>query len=208
MRKITSSPWGLVQSQDDLGEGISFVSTASHGGYYVPAEKVAEMPYELRYRPTFTGGSWYEEDNDWPIVMLSFPHLFTDGDIFFAIRSVHSSEQMYDNSFPKEKNHWRIVRQWLEGKAEHIQKRADKWKEENSENWIPGCCSSMSEKEMRNLLSRDTPEPVSDEDKLPKGCWCVFAHRVGDDAEKKFITKKYPDGVFSEFDDSLILKEI
>ena len=85
MRKITSSPWGKPESvtwlTDEMtGEpvAIAFVSTASHGGYYVGPELLQRIP--SRWRAVSFGGrgkaGWFEEDCDWSMVALTFPTVF------------------------------------------------------------------------------------------------------------------------------------
>jgi hypothetical protein len=75
------TPWGPAQDVIPVanGEGIAFVSTASHGGYYVPAAMLAKMPLAARLA-SFNGQGlvgWFEEDCDWCLVVLSFPDLFS-----------------------------------------------------------------------------------------------------------------------------------
>ena len=72
------TPWGNSQSVDAVGCGIVFASTASHGGYFVPAELNARVPLAWR-RASFDQramSGWYEEDCDWAMVALTFPELF------------------------------------------------------------------------------------------------------------------------------------
>lgn len=75
MAKLTSSPWGAVQQQHELAEGIIGVSTASHGGIKVSDELLAKMPAEFRTTP-YSGGGWFEEDCDWALVAVCFPYAF------------------------------------------------------------------------------------------------------------------------------------
>ena len=78
MTNITRSPWGAPQSIDQIGEGICFVSTAGHGGYFVPPELNRRVPAAWR-AISFNGQGnrgWYEEDCDAAMVVLAFPHLF------------------------------------------------------------------------------------------------------------------------------------
>lgn len=72
------TPWGAPQSTHVIDEGIVRYSTASHGGYWLSASRIAEMPDGLR--PTAhldgDGGAWFEEDLESAIVTLAFPHHF------------------------------------------------------------------------------------------------------------------------------------
>jgi hypothetical protein len=91
------SPWGTVQDVENLGDGLQFVSTASHGGVWVPSERVRDMPRELKLIATYVersvgfvagvGGRWYEEDCDYSLVVLSFPELFQESMIAGAYRA-------------------------------------------------------------------------------------------------------------------------
>ena len=72
------TPWGPAQSADHIGEGIVHVTTAGHGGYYVPNAKMCAIPrHAQRYAAQWSGSrNWYEEDCAWAAVALAFPHLF------------------------------------------------------------------------------------------------------------------------------------
>jgi hypothetical protein len=78
MTDIKNTPWGAPQSIDDIGEGVCFVATASHGGYFVPPAINEKIPAAWR-AISFNGqgaAGWYEEDCDWCMVALTFPSLF------------------------------------------------------------------------------------------------------------------------------------
>jgi len=68
----SSSPWGTSQHAVRYGEGVIFHSTAAHGGFRLaPAQNQEVLPL-LR-----DNGGWYEEDEAWAIVALTFPALVT-----------------------------------------------------------------------------------------------------------------------------------
>lgn len=67
-----STPWGAPQSALQYAEGVVFLSTASHGGFSLAPERNAQVQTVLR-----NGGGWYEEDQAWAIVAITFPTLFT-----------------------------------------------------------------------------------------------------------------------------------
>jgi len=73
------TPWGESQSVEDIGLGIWFVTTAGHGGYYVPTALVQRIPKEHRaYAKRWSGDErWYEEDCAWAAVALAFPQFFS-----------------------------------------------------------------------------------------------------------------------------------
>ena len=68
------TPWGTAQSIRHYGEGITEYTTASHGGMHVSEELVQMMPE--RFRTTWAGAGWYEEDCDTCMVIVSFPDRF------------------------------------------------------------------------------------------------------------------------------------
>lgn len=67
---IRHTPWGMSQTVTPVTEGIEFHTTPSHGGYFVSAERQAEMPDWMPKKV------WYEEDCDWAFVALAFPSVF------------------------------------------------------------------------------------------------------------------------------------
>lgn len=76
-----STPWGLSQWRTDYGPGVSFYTTASHGGFHLDAERLRELTAKLGTVKTFCGQpAWFEEDCDWAYVALAFPELFTAED--------------------------------------------------------------------------------------------------------------------------------
>lgn len=72
-----TTPWGEPQDIKVHAPGIVEYSTACHGGFWLSPERRAEMPEPYRSTETLEGDSWYEEDCEWSIVVLSFPDLFT-----------------------------------------------------------------------------------------------------------------------------------
>lgn len=60
---IKHSPWGTVQHQQQIANGIDFVSTAGHGGFKLNRQMNAKIPKIFR-RPN----GWYEEDCEQLIV--------------------------------------------------------------------------------------------------------------------------------------------
>jgi hypothetical protein len=74
----TWTPWGIAQSRTDVGDGILCVSTASHGGYFVPDRLLGRIPAEGQAFAARWSGSpnWFEEDCAWAYVALAFPEFF------------------------------------------------------------------------------------------------------------------------------------
>lgn len=92
LKRGDPSPWGVVEFSDSKADGLAFVSTSSHGGFVVSAERSRLMPEALRKVRTFvergaldrtvgrlpwaSGTRFYEEDCDYSLVVLAFPELF------------------------------------------------------------------------------------------------------------------------------------
>lgn len=75
MRPPKNTPWGASDYEKEVGEGVWEVGTPSHGGYWISAERLAEMPATLRLGRR----QWFEEDCEWSRVALAFPLLFPGG---------------------------------------------------------------------------------------------------------------------------------
>ncbi len=85
------TPWGVSIDREECGDGITFHSTASHGGYFVRADLNAKVPAYLRAASFNQQGErgWYEEDCDWAIVALVFPDRFPPEAIAAATKALH-----------------------------------------------------------------------------------------------------------------------
>jgi|GEM_PF-3080935 len=62
------TPWGTADSVHRYPDGVTFVSTPSHGGFKVPPKLNRRIPPPLRNED-----GWYEEDCEWAIVALFHP---------------------------------------------------------------------------------------------------------------------------------------
>lgn len=64
------SPWGRIGGVEEVAEGMTFVSTASHGGVKISAARRLEIPKAFH-----AAGCWYEEDCDAavPLYFCDFP---------------------------------------------------------------------------------------------------------------------------------------
>lgn len=71
-RSTASTPWGASQGATLYAEDVVFHSTAGHGGIHLSAARNRMVHPMLRAE-----GGWYEEDEAWAIVAITFPHLFT-----------------------------------------------------------------------------------------------------------------------------------
>ena len=71
----TDTPWGEPQQIDDLGQGLYFISTASHGGLYIGIPIRKRLPRRVG-QLLINGTQWAEEDCETHIVMtILAPHL-------------------------------------------------------------------------------------------------------------------------------------
>ena len=80
------TPWGASQDATVYAEGVTSHSTAGHGGFKLSAERNRKVHPTLRSK-----GGWYEEDAEWAIVAITFPHLFTAFERRCAERTVKDS---------------------------------------------------------------------------------------------------------------------
>ena len=72
------SPWGIVQDEEIIAEGIVYVSTPSHGGIWVSPELLGRVQEAMRDYAAYWSGSscWFEEDCAAQCVVVSFPEHF------------------------------------------------------------------------------------------------------------------------------------
>ncbi len=82
-REGMTTPWGAAQGVEDTDvDGIYFVWTSGHGGYYVAAEVEHNQPLVPNHR-------WYEEDCEWSRVALAYPEAFPP-------KAAESAQRVYD----------------------------------------------------------------------------------------------------------------
>lgn len=72
----SDSPWGPIESTETIADGITFISTASHGGIRLSQWRHKIVLRAIPAWETFAGGRWYEEDCDWAVLALIFPEKF------------------------------------------------------------------------------------------------------------------------------------
>ncbi|KUM24433.1 hypothetical protein AU467_30350 [Mesorhizobium loti] len=82
----TNTPWGTSQGATIYAEGVITHSTAGHGGFKLSAERNRKVHPMLR-----AAGGWYEEDECWAIVAITYPHLFTGFERRCAERTIKDS---------------------------------------------------------------------------------------------------------------------
>jgi hypothetical protein len=85
------TPWGYADAIDEIGNGIYFASTPSHGGYFVPSALLGQIPEAHQARALRWSGSrnWYEEDCEWASVAVAFPDLFTPAMLEAAVNAIN-----------------------------------------------------------------------------------------------------------------------
>ena len=110
-----------------IAPGITSYSTPRHGGINLSAERLAEMPAALRSVHPFAGPGWYEEDQDWAIVVLAFPLFFPGAHVSAAVDTARhapsSSEPMH---------YFAPVKAWIESEeAEPVHAIVEAWKREH-----------------------------------------------------------------------------
>ena len=74
-----NSPWGRLRDISPLASGIWIVRTEGHGGYYLEPEQNRAVPEDWKVA-TFANlglAGWYKGDRDGCLVVLTFPHSFS-----------------------------------------------------------------------------------------------------------------------------------
>lgn len=85
------SPWGIVQDEEIIAEGIVYVSTPSHGGIWVAPSLMGRVQEAMRDYAAYWRGSenWFEEDCAAQCVVVSFPEHFPAEQVERAWAVVH-----------------------------------------------------------------------------------------------------------------------
>ena len=68
----THTPWGRVDQATKHGDGLWFVSTPSHGGFWLSNERIRDLPVGMRgtsfvdrsNHGRWEANAWWEEDCD------------------------------------------------------------------------------------------------------------------------------------------------
>ncbi|WP_314962658.1 DUF7007 domain-containing protein [Bradyrhizobium cosmicum] len=115
------TPWGASQGATVYAEGVTTHSTAGHGGFKLSAERNRKVHPMLRSK-----GGWYEEDAEWTIVAITFPHLFTA----FERRG---AERTIKNSWP---DAWETIFGTLLAPGESYEKDRRTFQQTHASDWI------------------------------------------------------------------------
>lgn len=121
MESRAQTPWGQSHGATIYAEGVTFHATAGHGGLYLSAERNRQVHPMLR-----ASGGWYEEDECWAIVALTWPHLFTG----FERRC---AEWTIKDSWP---DAWETIFGTILQPGESRTKDQRAFELEHAENWI------------------------------------------------------------------------
>lgn len=114
------SPWGPIHQSKVLAEGVTKVTTATHGGIKLARQVNSKIPEVLR-----RSNGWYEEDIEWAIPALFLPEAFP-GQEADALRVVKSH-------WPDQYSFWSGVEVPLE-ESRVLQKR--KFERDNLYNYV------------------------------------------------------------------------
>ncbi|OYX00522.1 MAG: hypothetical protein B7Z14_08845 [Bosea sp. 32-68-6] len=117
----SQTPWGISQGASRYAEGVESHSTASHGGFYLSAERNREVHSLL-----CAEGGWYEEDCAWAIVAVTFSDLFTTLERRCAERSIK-------DSWP---DAWEAISGTVLGPGESHEKDRRAFHEAHAGDWI------------------------------------------------------------------------
>jgi len=115
------TPWGPSQSATVYAEGVASHSTAGHGGFKLSAERNRQVHPMLG-----NAGGWYEEDECWAIVAITFPHLFT------ALER-RCAERTIKDSWP---DTWEAIFGTILGPGESRTKDRRAFEAEHATDWI------------------------------------------------------------------------
>lgn len=138
-----STPWGAAQHETKYAPGIVFVSTSSHGGFILSGDAAAHVRKLFPDFKTFAGGDAYEEDCDFAIVIIAFPHLFNDEKLYAAWRSIEVSATWDGASESYCRVHF-----WLTSshEAEGIRQRVKAFRAAIAEKWTAGSMGTSGAK--------------------------------------------------------------
>lgn len=88
-----NSPWGTIEEVQYLADGITYVSTARHGGFHVSQDLLYRVPVEWResrHGATADADScWFEEDADWSMVVMIFTN-------HFNLKTRHAAKDIFE----------------------------------------------------------------------------------------------------------------
>jgi hypothetical protein len=104
----SNSPWDKIDHLTKIADGVIFVSTPGHGGFWISSERVQEIkkhipalmlpsncyPVHHAQRGSFDTNQWFEEDSEAYRVVLGLPHLFKVEQVDAAILAARQQGAM------------------------------------------------------------------------------------------------------------------
>lgn len=113
-----ASPWGEIQQEIEVAPGIRKVSTASHGGYRLSAERRERMLQLIG-----SNQEWYEEDDEAVLVEAAFPDAFDPDTAAHQLAAVFPDlmEPILGSTAED------FASQWRERKFREFQDQPDSW---------------------------------------------------------------------------------
>lgn len=78
-------PWGAIEDVSEVAAGIVFATTPTHGGYRLSPERLALV--DPRWG---CPGPWFNEDEEWAIVAVTFPEVFSAANAEGALEHAHA----------------------------------------------------------------------------------------------------------------------
>jgi hypothetical protein len=138
---IKSCPWGMVQHQQHIADGIDFVSTAGHGGFKLNRAMNAKIPKVFR-----RAGGWYEEDCESLIVM----HFLND----ISETWKNNKKEIFNslkNWFWEE---WDMLTNTVLAPGESKIKDEEMWKKENSNRFIVSSAMTAKDKNFVDCFAK------------------------------------------------------
>lgn len=90
------TPWGAPEVSTRHAAGIWFISTPSHGGFWLSPERIRAVGEDFLAQ-TWNGQQgrlgWFEEDSDANFVVASFPEVFGQEDVQHAVQMIDRRAQ-------------------------------------------------------------------------------------------------------------------
>ena len=117
------SPWGKINHETPVTDGIVFVGTAGHGGFKLDRIRNAKIPDYMR-QP----GGWYEEDCEYAMVIVAFPQHFPPADVETAKKSLCDWFPDHYAQF------YGVPLESLKGKSRTYDQRV--FEQENADKWV------------------------------------------------------------------------
>lgn len=163
-QQLEFSPWGTIQIQRPIAEGLIMVSTASHGGLFMSPERVAEFRVCLPVFRSFSGSAhWLEEDCDCLAAALIWPELFGREMARSAVRTYERAQSM--------KNRQTVLMfLTMTPRGQRLLVDAAAWEAEHASDWERTGCSTAD-----------------------FGGWLVWFYRVSDHVGQLRWVREYPE---------------